>query len=220
MRQVLARVVAAVIVVLSLDVWSPAAVGQVVVPRPRPPVAQVAPAKIDYGTVYLFRGLMNVFSLGMNTLAKDLNEHGIATKVTNHSHGNRLADDLAKRYATDKSVLPIVIIGHSLGANRALQVSTRLGEKGIPVRLVVLFDATIDIPVPLNVKEVLNLHKPSRFGLAVDGAPGYAGTIENTDVSDIDGVGHISIDKSKKLHAIVVEKVLSVFAESRSARAR
>ena len=105
-------------------------------------------------------------------------------------------------------------------ANEALQASARLGKKGIPVRLVVLFDATVDIPVPLNVQEVLNLHKPSRFGLAVEGAPGYTGTIENTDVSDIDGIGHISIDKSKKLHAIVVAKVLSVFAESQSARAR
>lgn len=217
MRGALARIVAAAIVVASLDSWSPAAFGQAV-PRPRPPVAEVAPAKIDHGTVYLFRGLMNVFSLGMNTLAKQLNARGVATTVTNHSHGSRLANQLAKRYRTDKSVLPIIIIGHSLGANRALEVSAQLGESGIPVRLVVLFDATVSIPVPLNVREVLNLHKPSRFGVAVKGAPGYTGTIDNQDVSAIPGVGHISIDKAEELHAVVVAKVLSVLAEPQSRR--
>lgn len=211
----LTRLAAVAIVAFTPSVLSAEAAASQVIPRPRPNVAVRSVAEIDHGTVYLFRGLANIFSLGMNTLADELNERGVATLVRNHSHALRLADQLAKKYKTDPSVPPIIIIGHSLGANAALTMSARLAEKDVPVRLVVLFDATVPHRVPPNVEEVLNLHKPSRVGVAVAGAPGFKGTIDNKDVSDIPGVGHISIDKSKKLHAEVVEKVLGVIAEKR-----
>jgi pimeloyl-ACP methyl ester carboxylesterase len=123
-------------------------------------------------------------------------------------------------YKTDASVPPIIIIGHSLGANVALTMSARLAEKDVPVRLVVLFDATVPHRVPPNVEEVLNLHKPSSVGVAVAGAPGFKGIIDNQDVSNLPGIGHISIDKSKKLHAEVIDKVLSVLAEKPRRRKR
>lgn len=213
MRSGLARLAIAAVVVLAPLVLSGQAAHAQVIPRPRPEISNRSAAKIDHGTVYLFRGLANIFSLGMNTLAEELNERGVVTTVKNHSHALRLADELAKKYKTDASVPPIIIIGHSLGANVALTMSARLAEKDVPVRLVVLFDATVPHRVPPNVQEVLNLHKPSSVGVAVAGAPGFKGIIDNQDVSDIPGVGHISIDKSKKLHAEVIEKVMSVLAE-------
>ena len=126
----------------------------------------------------------------------------------------------SKTYQTDKSILPIIIIGHSLGGNRALSMSAQMAKNNVPVRLVVLFDATVSWPVPLNVEEVLNLHKPGGpcsgatcAGAVVVGVPGYRGVIDNKDVSDILGGGHINIDKSKVLHGEVIEKVLSLLAE-------
>jgi hypothetical protein len=190
-----------------------------VVPKKRPADVAASASKIDYGSVYLLRGLADVFSLGMNSLARELRERGVDAVVTNHIKGVEIADDLEKEYPSDKKILPIIIIGHSLGANKALTMSKQLGEKNIPVRLVVLFDATVPIPVPLNVEEVLNLHKPSKFGVAVSGADGYKGEIENIDVTDIDSVGHISIDKSKALHKIVIDKVMSILKEKRYAKA-
>lgn len=206
------------IVVLPLAVTGSTATSQVV-PKKRPVDVEVSASKIDYGSVYLLRGLADVFSLGMNKLARELRERGVDAVVTNHIKGVEIADELAKEYRTDKKILPIIIIGHSLGANKALTMSRQLGESDIPVRLVVLFDATVSIPVPLNVEEVLNLHKPSKFGVAVSGAPGFKGEIENIDVSDIDSVGHISIDKSKALHEIVVKKIMSILDEKRYAKA-
>lgn len=129
-----------------------------------------------------------------------------------------MATDLIGSYETDKTVLPIIIIGHSLGGNKALSMSALLAEKDIPVRLVVLFDATDPEQVPKNVQEVINLHKPTGFGKPVAGVPGYKGDIDNRDVSDMPGIGHVSIDKSPDLHDEVVEKVLGVLAEKRRRR--
>ncbi len=190
----------------------PAAFGQAV-PKPRPVATAAQAVKADHGTVYLLRGLADVFSLGMNTLADRLRAKGVRATVTNHSQDARVTEEIAKAYERNSAkALPIIIIGHSLGANKALTIASRLGKKGIPVRLVVLFDATAKIPVPANVAEVLNLHKPSRFGVSVAGAKGHDGKIDNRDVSAL-GIGHISIDKSKTLHAEVVARVIQVLAE-------
>jgi hypothetical protein len=238
MHSAFARLLVAAFCLAALP--GPAAYGQAV-PKPRPsvteppPTAKPAPAaktgaaktgaaktdtakadpgKRDHGTVYLIRGLADVFSLGMNTLGEKLRANGVKATVVSQSYDRRTTEQIEAAYKRDKTkAVPIIIMGHSLGANKALVIASRLGKKGIPVRLVVLFDATHKIPVSTNVQEVLNLHKPSAFGVKVSGAEGYAGTIDNHDVSDIKGIGHVSIDKSKVLHAEVVEKVLQVLAE-------
>jgi hypothetical protein len=230
MRSVPARFVALAAIAFILSAAPEAGFGQVI-PKPRPAVTEGKidskpqkkttktdkVAKADRGTVYLLRGLANIFSLGMNTLGEELEKRGVDTVVTNHSHGFSIVDKLAKQYETDKSILPIILIGHSLGGNKTLSMAAKLAEKNIPVRLVVIFDATRAPPVPLNVQEVLNLVKPGSVGVKVAGAPGYAGVIENQEVSG-PGIGHISIDKSKKLHAEVIEKVLAVLSEKPTPR--
>jgi hypothetical protein len=184
-------------------------------PVARSSVAKAQPTKATHGTVYCIRGLADVFSLGMNTLGDELRAKGVKTTVTSQSYDERISDQIEAAYKRDKAkALPIILIGHSLGANKTLEISARLAKKGIPVRLVVLFDATHKIPVPTNVAEVLNLHKPGAFGVSIKGAAGYKGTIENRDVSDLKGITHINIDKSPTLHAQVVAKVLAVLAEA------
>src|ERR1700685_3870769 len=66
--------------------------------------------------VYLLRGLMNIFSLGMDTLATELNRRGVYTTVDNHADWQSLADGAAARYKSG-SEGPIILIGHSLGAD-------------------------------------------------------------------------------------------------------
>jgi hypothetical protein len=187
---------------------------------PTPAVEENTASKFDHGRVYLLRGLANIFSRGMDTLGEKLGARGVDAVVINYIHGFDIADELIEAYQTDPSILPIIIIGHSLGGNRALSMSVPLAENNVPVRLIVIFDATVPWQVPLNVEEVLNLHMPegacmweSCTGVKVLGAPGYTGIIDNKDVSDLPDIGHISIDKSAILHEEVIEKVLSVLAE-------
>jgi hypothetical protein len=100
-------------------------------------IASMAPPRAH---VYLLRGLMNIFSLGMDTLAEKIQRRGIHATVHNHAEWQTLADNAAAAYHAGKEG-PIIIVGHSLGADAVMQMSAYLGRKGVPVALAVPFDA-------------------------------------------------------------------------------
>jgi hypothetical protein len=82
--------------------------------------------------VYLLRGLLNIFSLGMDTLADELNRRGVYATVDNHADWESLANSAAANYKAGKEG-PIIIIGHSLGADAAMEMANYLGARGVPV---------------------------------------------------------------------------------------
>ena len=105
--------------------------------------------------VYLLRGLMNIFSLGMDTLAEKIQRHGIYATVHNHTEWETLAEQAAAAYRAGKEG-PIIIVGHSLGADAVMQMSAYLGRKGVPVALAVPFDARGSYATSSNVGRLLN----------------------------------------------------------------
>jgi pimeloyl-ACP methyl ester carboxylesterase len=106
--------------------------------------------------VYLLRGLLNIFSLGMDTLAEKIQRRGIYATVHNHTEWETLADQAAAAYRAGKEG-PIIIVGHSLGADAVMQMSAYLGRKGVPVALAVPFDARGSYATPSNVGRLLTL---------------------------------------------------------------
>ena len=76
----------------------------------------------------------------MDTLARKLRAKDIPVRVTNFSNWRGFAAVLVDLYPSDKSIAPVVIIGHSLGADSAIDMANYLAENGVPVRLVVAFD--------------------------------------------------------------------------------
>src|SRR5579863_5763092 len=97
--------------------------------------------------VYLFRGLADIFSLGMDTLAEELNKRGVDATSHSHSDWKLIAERAAVNYRAGKEG-PIILIGHSLGADAVMEMADYLGDKGVAVALVVPFDATQSFPVP------------------------------------------------------------------------
>ena len=91
--------------------------------------------------VYLFRGLADVFSTGMDTLAVELNKQGVYATSHSHTDWKTIADKAAADYKGKKES-PIILIGHSLGADAVMEMADYLGDKGVPVALVVPFDGT------------------------------------------------------------------------------
>ncbi len=71
---------------------------------------------------------MNIFSLGMDTLADELNRRGVYATVDNHAEWQSLADQAAANYKAGKEG-PIIIIGHSLGADAVMEMADYLGAK-------------------------------------------------------------------------------------------
>ncbi len=172
----------------------------------RPSMAQ------SRGHVYLFRGLMNIFSLGMDTLCEELQKRGVNATVHPYGDWQALADQAAARYRAGTEG-PIILIGHSLGADAVMQMADYLDRKGIPVALVVPFDGTQSFATPKNVGRLVNLTQ--REYAYMTRGPGFHGSLANVDVSGDPNIGHISIDKSPRLHARVISEVLAVLGSRR-----
>jgi hypothetical protein len=157
--------------------------------------------------VYLLRGLMNIFSLGMDALAEKIQRHGIYATVHNHTEWETLADQAAAAYRAGKEG-PIIIVGHSLGADAVMQMSAYLGRKGVPVALAVPFDARGSYATSSNVGRLLNLPHAG-YGYMSRGA-GFHGSLSNVDVSRDGNIDHLNIDKSARLHTQVLAAILEV----------
>ena len=157
--------------------------------------------------VYLLRGLMNIFSLGMDTLAEKIQRRGIHATVHNHAEWQTLADNAAAAYHAGKEG-PIIIVGHSLGADAVMQMSAYLGRKGIPVALAVPFDARGSYATSSNVRRLLNLTHAG-YGYMSRGK-GFQGSLSNVDVSSDGSIDHLNIDKSARLHTQVLAAILEV----------
>jgi len=163
---------------------------------------------------YLMRGLMNVFSLGMDQLAVLIARNGIEAAVHNHAEADAVVGEIAARYsAGDRG--PIILIGHSLGADAVMTMAQSLDRVGIPVALVVPFDGTESFAAPKNVACALNITQ-STFNYVRSGA-GFHGELTNVNVRGEPGIDHFTIDKSPRLQGLVMKSVLQA-ASAQSCR--
>ncbi|HEX3502529.1 MAG TPA: hypothetical protein VHU22_03955 [Xanthobacteraceae bacterium] len=156
--------------------------------------------------VYLLRGLFNVFSLGMDTLAEELSKRGVDTSVNNYADWQTLADHAAAKYKAG-SEGPIILIGHSLGADAVVDMAAYLGRRDVPVALVIPFDGTHTLVAPANVARLVNLTQRN-YAYARPG-PGFKGSLANVDVSSDANIDHINIDKAARTHARAISEVLA-----------
>jgi hypothetical protein len=182
-------------------------------PSAAPAAARPVPA--GRGSVFLLRGLVNVFSLGMDTLGRKIKAKDIPVRVTNFMNWRGYAAVLVDLYRSDRSLAPVVIMGHSLGADAAIDMGNYLAENGVPVRLVVAFDGVHSgHTVVRGVEEVINYYKADGVGQTVAAAPGFKGKLTNVDLSDRSEIDHLNIEKSPALHAEVVQKLVGIFGDA------
>jgi pimeloyl-ACP methyl ester carboxylesterase len=176
--------------------------------------AELAAAKRQpAGSVYLFLGLANIFSTGLDTLGDELRARGVPANVLNYSGWGSVAAQIEARYRTDKRALPVIIVGHSFGGDAVLQMSAELARKGIPVSLAVVFDATAAAPVAANVRHLINYYSPSDgIGKRLSPARGFRGRLENINVDRLHkGIDHFDIEKDPSFHRRVIAEVLAVY---------
>ena len=160
--------------------------------------------------IYLLKGLADVFSSGMDFLQAKLRARGIAGEVHSHTEWEELAQSAIAKWHHG-SHGPIIIIGHSLGGDAAVQMSEKLGSAGVPVALVVTFSPTETLPVNGNVAHAVNywLSNSNFHGRITRGA-GFHGTLETVDLARSPGVGHFNIEKMDSLHAATIARVMSL----------
>jgi len=166
-----------------------------------------APSRDDasHPHVYLMRGLLNIFSLGMDQLAAQIARNGIDASVYNHSVEETVVGTIVQKYrAGDHG--PYILVGHSLGADAVMVMAQQLNSQGVPVALVVPFDGTESYTAPANVSCVVNLTQ-RKYAYTQAGA-GFHGKLSNVDVSSDTSIDHVTIDKSPRLQAMALKEIM------------
>lgn len=136
--------------------------------------------------VYLFLGLAGVFSTGLETLGNELAQESFAVEVLPLDGW----DEAEREIRDSDSHSPLVLGGHSFGADVAIRLAQRLAAAPTePVALLLTLDPVTPPPVPSNVRRVVNLYQTNPL---LDntpfwhGAPLVADAPQETNLKNVD----------------------------------
>lgn len=155
--------------------------------------------------VYLLRGLANIFSLGMDDLAAKLNARGIKASVHSYVDVQNLSNFAVQEASEGRGrrrPSPVIIIGHSLGADAAVQMGNKVSAAGVPVPLVVTFDPVSANTASAKIGKVVNYYQAGGSGKPVSGP-----RVENVDLTRTGALTHFNIDKADDLHQRVISMI-------------
>jgi hypothetical protein len=156
--------------------------------------------------VYLLRGVLNIFSLGLDEIAAKLQARGIPVTVANFVSWSSLAQEAASEYRSGR-VRTIILVGHSSGATALPDMVARLGQLGVPVKLAIGLDSVFRTKLAGHADRYINFYIASGAGEPVTRTKDFRGALENVDVQNVPGVGHISIDKNEIMQQKVVSAI-------------
>ena len=159
--------------------------------------------------VLLMRGWFGVFSTGLDSLADELKAKGINAQVVGHLYWSTALSEIQKARASGDT-RPIVLVGHSQGANNVIDIARALEAQKVPVNLLVTLAPFLQKTVPANVARAVNFYQTPGWGAPLSGDRGFHGELSNVNLSDDPTVFHISIDKSEKIHAQILHEIEAV----------
>ena len=170
------------------------------------PTAHAAATKSQVHHVYLMRGLFDV-STGLDDLAARIKSLGIDAEVASYTDQPELTARAIAGFERDGGC-PVVLIGHSLGADAAIDMADALNRKGVPVALLVAFSPAHERSVPANVAAAINYYQSnSLWNNAYTAGEGFRGSLQNIDLFADDGVHPFNIEKNAKLHEATVAAI-------------
>ena len=164
----------------------------------------ILPARAE--EVYFFRGGFDIFSTGMNQMASQLKAKKIKASTHSFTAWRSIANDIVRRSKMKKVSYPIVVLGHSFGADAVSEFANYLGQNGISTDLVFGFDSMGAQTFTKGAKKVIN-YRSSQVGPYVKGA-GFRGSISHVDVSKF-GANHFTIEQVNGVQALAMKEVLS-----------
>ena len=159
--------------------------------------------------VYLLRGWFGVFSTGLDTLATELRSKGIKAETVGHLAWKTTVSNIVKDHAAGESG-PLVLVGHSQGANNVIDMARLLQRDNIPVDLLVTLAPAGQDPIPANVIRAINYYNSPGWGAPVSADAGYRGTLTNINLGGDIGLYHMAIDKNPSVQAEIERAILAV----------
>jgi hypothetical protein len=159
--------------------------------------------------VILLRGWFGVFSTGLDEIAAQLKHLGIDAEVAGHvSWSSEVSAILRDRSAgrTD----PLVLVGHSQGANNVIDMARALEPSRVNVDLLVTLSSVMQNRVPANVIKAINYYQAPGWGQAIEADPGFHGKLVNVNLANDPTVTHITIDKNSKVQAQIIQEIMAL----------
>ncbi len=178
-------------------------------PLTTPASAATSLAAASSAHVYLLRGVLNIFSLGLDDIAEKLRAQGIAVTIANFVSWSSLADEAATEYRSGR-IRTIVLVGHSSGATALPDMVARLTELGTPVKLAIGLDSVFRTSLNGRVGKYINFYVANGAGTPVAKGSRFQGSLENVNVQDVPGVGHLTIEKSQIMQQKVIGAIDAV----------
>jgi len=186
------------------------------------------------GTVYLLRGWIGIFSTGIDSLGQQVNDVGIHAEVFQADQWSALASTIREKYRAHANPEPLILVGHSYGADDVIRIARELNADAIRVDLLITLDPVTPPPVPGNVVRTYNLYQsngmldnlPWLRGIALEREPGATGRLDNfnirTDRTELlePGLDHFNIEKKQKIHDDVLTRLKEACPERGSWDAR
>jgi hypothetical protein len=165
----------------------------------------LCPVQAHATHVYLLRGFAGVFSTGLDSLAEQLAKRGYKATVHSFTEAESLGEQAAREQKQGKG--PIIIIGHSYGAEAAVTMAEVMKKQGAPVALIVSYGPTVSVAAPSNVHAVVNYYQG---GAPFKKGPGFHGSLSNVNLDNSEGINHFNVEKIEKFHKQVIARVRAV----------
>jgi hypothetical protein len=156
--------------------------------------------------VFLLRGVLNIFSLGLDEIAAKLEAQGMRVTITNYVFWSSLANEAAAEYRSGK-IKTVILVGHSSGATYLPDMVERLSQLGVPVKLAIGLDSVFHTSLSGRVGKYINFYVANGAGTPVERARGFQGTLENINVQSVPGVGHLTIEKNQIMQQKVISEI-------------
>ncbi|MGI9352760.1 MAG: lipase family protein [Rhizobiaceae bacterium] len=172
------------------------------------------------GEIYLMRGLANVFSRGIDDMARQLRDRGYDAANFSYTEWRPIAEDIVRRASNKEVSYPLVIIGHSLGGNESSKFASYLADRKVPVALVVAFDPVETGHVSNGVARVVNYYLPKSADNRILPKDGFAGELDNVDVTADPAITHTNVDKDPKFQAATLTSIANLTGKLRTRTVR
>ena len=158
--------------------------------------------------VVLLRGWFGVFSTGLDSIADQLRAQGIEVEVAGHLNwSTAVAEILRKRSAGQ--IGPLVLVGHSQGANNVIDMARSLKPHNITVDLLVTLSPLLQNPIPANVVKAINYYAPG-WGQPITADRGFHGKIVNLNFSNDLSITHMTVTQSARVQSEIVREITTL----------
>ncbi|MCY2953415.1 MAG: thioesterase domain-containing protein [Planctomycetota bacterium] len=172
------------------------------------------------GNVYLLRGFIGIWSYGIDGLGRKIAASGIRASVFQEDQWQGLAEAIASKYRSAADHEPLILIGHSYGADDTLRIAKRLEAQNLHVDLVITLDPVTPPRVSPNVRLCYNLYQSN----TLDALPFFRGVKLESELPEEKNLvnvniradrrdllesntDHFNIEKNPKVHDEVICKL-------------